>query len=148
ERALPLYRKIGDVLGEANCIQSIGGIHFRESRNEDARKSFERALPLYRKIGDVLGEANCIQRIGKYLIAEDRVSEGGEQFERANSLYQRINDKYNLAVSLYEHGRLLKEKPGRRDEAKKRLHDAADLFEEMNLPKDVEDCKDLIAELG
>ncbi|MCA1696295.1 MAG: hypothetical protein LC749_17125 [Actinobacteria bacterium] len=26
ERALPLYRRIGDVLGEANCIKRLGQI--------------------------------------------------------------------------------------------------------------------------
>ena len=60
EAALPLYQKVGDVLGEANCIQSLGDIALRRSDHEGARQRYEAALPLYQKVGDALGEANCI----------------------------------------------------------------------------------------
>ena len=60
EQALPLYQKVGDVLGEANCIRSLGDIALERSDHERRAQRYEQALPLYRQVGDVLGEANCI----------------------------------------------------------------------------------------
>ena len=60
EEALPLYRLVGDVLGEATCIERLGDIALRRSDHDTARGRYEEALPLYRSVGDVLGEANCI----------------------------------------------------------------------------------------
>ncbi len=54
------YHDVGDVLGEANCIKSLGEIALRRSDHDGARQRYEAALPLYQKVGDVLGEANCV----------------------------------------------------------------------------------------
>ena len=64
EAALPLYRRVGSVLGEANCIRSLGDIALARSDQDGARERYEAALPLYRRVGDVLGEANCIKSLG------------------------------------------------------------------------------------
>ncbi|WP_285507889.1 tetratricopeptide repeat protein [Actinokineospora sp. NBRC 105648] len=55
--ALPLYRKIGDVLGEANCLSNLGQVEFIESRNDRARELFNRALILYQQIRDRYSQA-------------------------------------------------------------------------------------------
>ena len=65
EEALPLYRQVGDVQGEANCIKGLGDIALARSDHEAARQRFEEALPLYRRVGAVQGEASCIWGFGE-----------------------------------------------------------------------------------
>ena len=73
---MPLYRQVGDVLGEANCIQSLGDIALERSEHDAARAAYEQALPLCRQVGAVLGEANCIQRLGDIALARSRARRG------------------------------------------------------------------------
>jgi predicted negative regulator of RcsB-dependent stress response len=46
EEALPLYRQVGSVRGEANCIQGLGDIALRRSDHEGARAPYAQANTL------------------------------------------------------------------------------------------------------
>jgi tetratricopeptide (TPR) repeat protein len=50
EAALPLYRRVGSVLGEANCIKRLGDIALARSDHDGARERYEAALGLYARI--------------------------------------------------------------------------------------------------
>jgi tetratricopeptide (TPR) repeat protein len=52
EEALPLFRQVGDVLGEAGCIRGLGDIAQARSDLDGARARYEEALPLYQAIPD------------------------------------------------------------------------------------------------
>ncbi len=92
EAALPLYRRVGSVLGEANCIQSLGDIALARSDHDGARERYEVALPLYRRVGDVLGEANCIRSLGDIALARSDHDGARERYEAALPLYRRVGD--------------------------------------------------------
>ncbi len=51
ERALPLYREMGDRLGEANCLYSYGQLLETLQRGEDAWSAFAEAARIYADIG-------------------------------------------------------------------------------------------------
>jgi tetratricopeptide (TPR) repeat protein len=50
EEALPLYQRVGAILGQANCIRSLGDITKARSDYEGASQRFEEALGLYEQI--------------------------------------------------------------------------------------------------
>jgi tetratricopeptide (TPR) repeat protein len=50
EEALSLYRRVGDVLGEANCMRSLGDIALRRAEHEEAWGRYQEALGLYQEI--------------------------------------------------------------------------------------------------
>ncbi|WHT22688.1 tetratricopeptide repeat protein [Crossiella sp. CA-258035] len=99
DQALPLFRRVGDVLGEAHCLLNLGNVEFCEFDSERARELFNQALPLYRRIADVLGEANCLRRLGEVEFRESDNERARELFDQALPLYQRIQDRYSQAVT-------------------------------------------------
>jgi tetratricopeptide (TPR) repeat protein len=50
EEALPLYQRVGVILGQANCIRGLGDITLARSDHEGARQRYEEALGLYEQI--------------------------------------------------------------------------------------------------
>ncbi len=52
DEAREMYRQVGDILGEANCIQSLGDIALRRSDDEGARRLFDQARAMYQSIGE------------------------------------------------------------------------------------------------
>ncbi len=97
EEALPLYRSIGDKLGEANCIQRLGNVHVALSELPQARARYEEALPLYRSIGERVGEANCIQALGNVHGALSELPQARARYEEALPLYRSIGERVGEA---------------------------------------------------
>jgi len=91
--------KIGDVLGEANCIASLGDIALARSDHDGARERHEAALPLYRKVGDVLGEANCILSLGDIDEANKDMASAQRRWNEALALYGRIAESYQIGLA-------------------------------------------------
>jgi hypothetical protein len=90
---------VGDVLGEANCIQSLGDIARRRSDHELARARYEEALPLYRRVGDVVGEANCILGQGRVAAALGDTATARARAAAALALYHRVHATHNIAIT-------------------------------------------------
>ncbi|MDF3062716.1 MAG: hypothetical protein K0S06_2825 [Microvirga sp.] len=93
DEALPLYRNVGAVMGEANCLLILGDLAWR-SEPDTARERLQDALRLYRKIGDVLGEANCIYDIGEIALSRAEYSAARQLFEDALALYRSVAHRY------------------------------------------------------
>jgi hypothetical protein len=106
EQALSLYRQVGSVVGEANCIRGLGDVALDRSDLEAAQAQYEQALPLFRQVGSVLGEAGCIQSLGD--VARDRsdLQTAQAQYERALALYKAIPDPFSIGWALVRLARL------------------------------------------
>jgi|GEM_PF-1039501 len=90
EKAREIYRQIGHVRGEANCIRRLGDTALERSDHETARRCYEQALPLYRQIGHVRGEANCIRRLGDTALERSDHETARQRYEQALPLYRQI----------------------------------------------------------
>jgi tetratricopeptide (TPR) repeat protein len=83
---------VGDLLGEANCIKSLGDVALRQPDHETALSRYEEALPLYRRVGSVLGAANCIRNLGDIALQNSDHETAQARYEEALPLYQRVGD--------------------------------------------------------
>ena len=97
EEAQPIYRAIGDRLGEANCIQALGDVHVMLSEYAAARARYEEAQGSYRAIGARLGEANCIQALGDVHVRLSEYPEARARYEEAQGIYRAIGDRLGEA---------------------------------------------------
>ena len=91
EEALPLYQRVGSILGQANCIRSLGEPSpWPVPTTTGARQRYEEALPLYQRVGDILGQANCIYSLGDIAQARSDHEGARQRYEEALPLYQRV----------------------------------------------------------
>jgi tetratricopeptide (TPR) repeat protein len=101
EEALSLYQKVGNALGEANCIWYLGGIALMRSDHAAARQRNDEALLLYQQLGSVLGEANCIWYLGEIALERSDYAAARRRCEQALPLYRQVRDLLGEANCLH-----------------------------------------------
>jgi tetratricopeptide (TPR) repeat protein len=92
QRALALYEKIEDVVGQANCIRSLGDIALRHTDNMAAERAYQRALELYEQVDSVLGRANCIRSLGDIALRRADDADARDAYQQALPLYIQVGD--------------------------------------------------------
>ena len=93
QKALKLFREVGDRLGEANTLKAIGDVQRFKDNYKEALDSYQKALKLFREVGDRLGEANTLQAIGFMLLDSGDSKTGLNILNVALSLYISIGNK-------------------------------------------------------
>jgi hypothetical protein len=93
---LPLYQRVGAILGQANCIFSFGNIALVHSDHEGARQRYEEALSLYQRVGAILGQANCIRSLGNIALAHSDHEGARQRDEEALGLCEQIQEPYSI----------------------------------------------------
>ena len=63
-QALPIWRELGDRLGEATTLTDMGRVYNNLGQREDALKVLNQALPIMREVKSQGGEADALQNIG------------------------------------------------------------------------------------
>lgn len=93
EQALAIYRAIGNRLGEANCVRSLGDVHYMLNEYDPARERYEQALPIYQAIGNRLGEANCASSLGDVHSGIGNYPTAVEDYQKSIILYDAIENR-------------------------------------------------------
>ena len=68
-RAASMFRKAGDLAGEATAVSNLAVADWRRGNYERAARGQERALALYRQIGDQAGQAEALNGLGEAMLA-------------------------------------------------------------------------------
>jgi tetratricopeptide (TPR) repeat protein len=92
QQALPLYKKIGHLLGEANCVSSRGQIHIKEGNIEKGKNHLEQALQLYETINNNYSIANaCYQYALLLKDINGQKKQADQLFQKAAHIFEDIN---------------------------------------------------------
>jgi len=107
EEALPLYRAIGEKIGEANCIKALGDVHNQLSELPEARARYEEALPLYRAIGEKIGEMYTILNLADVASKEKKFDLAIQLAESTIETAKKISPSnvasaFNNLANIYE----------------------------------------------
>ncbi|NDJ15261.1 MAG: tetratricopeptide repeat protein [Acidobacteriia bacterium] len=65
ELAAAGYNELGNRLGQANCIQSLGDIHLRRSDHDFAHAAYQKALAMYRSISDPYSSGRALYSLAR-----------------------------------------------------------------------------------
>jgi tetratricopeptide (TPR) repeat protein len=90
ERAEPIYREIGDRLGEANCRRSIALLDQKQNLHGPAMEKFAQALSIAEAIGDRFTQAFVNLEWADSLVALKQISEAKQRLQNAIDLFEAI----------------------------------------------------------
>lgn len=107
EEGQNLAAQLGDDLGQAECIQSLGDVLFRMGQNAEAMDAYEKAEKLCKKVGSVHGRANCIYSRGDVLFRLGQNQEALDAYEQAEKLYQKVGYDRGQANCIQARGEVL-----------------------------------------
>ena len=99
ELALPIYQRIGDLVGEADVHNNVGIDAYYEGRLDDALASYERSLDCRRRAGDLVGAATCENNIGEVLSDLGRFDEARTKFDEALAVWTHADFSVGVALA-------------------------------------------------
>jgi DNA-binding SARP family transcriptional activator/Flp pilus assembly protein TadD len=118
---------IGDRPAEADALTSLGIMHLRQDRYQQAADQFQQALALYSGTGDRAGEARVVHNLGNVAWLRGRHQDAASYFQHALTLSREIGDRTGMAKALGNHG-LVDLEQGRYQQATRHVRQALNLF--------------------
>jgi eukaryotic-like serine/threonine-protein kinase len=106
EKALVIYRRIGDKKGESNALNSIGGVLEDKGDLVGAQRSYEASLALRRLIDNRLGIGDSLNNLGDILEVKGELESAERMYESALAVYRQIDARENIALAVGEVGEI------------------------------------------
>jgi DNA-binding SARP family transcriptional activator/Tfp pilus assembly protein PilF len=107
-------RHDGDPAAEAEALNSLGVVHWRQGRYQQATDHIQQALALFRQVGDQRGEARALANLGNVDRLQGRLAESIGLHQQALALFRQVGDRTaearelnNLGASIAHQGRYL-----------------------------------------
>ena len=129
ERALAIYRKLGDLTREASLTVNLGTRAYHEGRWPDAVELYEQARALYVRTGDTVARADATFNIGEIRSQQGDVERAERLLHEARRVWRAAGDRVGVAYATSELGRLAC-RTGRVDTGLELLAEASTAFRE------------------
>jgi tetratricopeptide (TPR) repeat protein len=130
EKALPIYERLGDLVGQAGVLNNLGIDAYYEGRWDLARELYERTRDLCRRSGNVMVDGTALNNIGEILSDQGSLDEAESVFREALSLWRSVHFPVGLGLCLSNLGRVAS-RAGRWDEASERFAESRRHFERI-----------------
>ncbi len=103
--ALSAYQSLGDLRGQALCLNNLAIDAYRAGRWTEAVGMFDRAAASFKRIGDDANRGNAAYNRGDVLVAQGRYEEALPVLRDALRLARRMDDQELVALALREGAR-------------------------------------------
>jgi DNA-binding SARP family transcriptional activator len=104
QRAIQMFRTIGDMKGEARAREIAGLVHLSIRRYDLAQGEFRRVLSMYRSIRDRAGEARALTHLSAVLAFRMQNLGAIKCLDRAEVLLRELEDDRSRAMVLMQKG--------------------------------------------
>lgn len=101
EKALPLWRDLGDRLGEATDLNNLGFVYKDLGELQNALRLYDDAIRLWRETGISVEEMNTISNRGKCYAALNRTELALADFESALEIWKKSRVRDSLVASTF-----------------------------------------------
>jgi predicted ATPase/class 3 adenylate cyclase len=100
EQARDIYRRIGDLRGEANTAWGLGNYQYFRNLPGNGVEDFRRTVTMFREVGDVTMEAWGLHMLGTALLRNGQVDEARGHIAEAMRHFHGAGDAAGLTLSL------------------------------------------------
>ena len=145
-RALKLYKKIGERIGEANCSLFLGRLYLVYSTLPKAQQLFEEALQLYEKIDNQIGKANCLQAFGELSVKTGDFIAAKQYYEQALALFEHLHLPAGIA-ECWEGFAKLHQAQQQLPQAEEYWRKAADMYRQLSMPLREQHCLEQLRQM-
>jgi len=104
EKALALWREVGDRRGEAKALNGIGKVHDALGQKQKALEYYEIALLIAHEVGNRRGEAETLSNIGSVYDDLGEKQKALEYYQRALPALHEMGDRRGEAETLIDIG--------------------------------------------
>ncbi len=105
EKALALFRQIGQRDREAEALFSLGRTHASLGNNREAADHYRQALALFRELGEEARAGVALNNLGHMYRSLGNPQAAVECYREALRLHRRFNNRFEQAITLNNIGR-------------------------------------------
>jgi len=125
--ALAIYEELGDLSGQAEVLNNLGGFAYYQGRWEDALQLYARSGDAKRRTGNLVDGAAATANRSEILADQGRLDEAESGFSEALRVWRSVGYPRWVAFATMHLGRVMSRR-GRFHEAMRLLEEARDLF--------------------
>ena len=147
ERALDLYRKLGDALGVVRALSNLGAIQHGLGELDAAASTLDECIAAAEELDERRPLALARNNRGDLALTQGDLEIARTEFELSLVLLREADDVTNVARSLYNLGAVALRQE-RFDDARRLLVEALDLSESLDDKEDIAWCLIALASIG
>jgi tetratricopeptide (TPR) repeat protein len=146
QRALEIYRELGDVSSQAAVLQNLGGFAYFKGDWDEAVRLYERGREARERTGDPVNAAAGTFNIGEILSDQGHLTEAERSLREALRIWKAAGDQIGVAFAVSFLGRVAS-RGGLFDQAAELLREARSRFQEAGAMRELVEVDAYAAEL-